>query len=322
MKVKLNTFTKFIGFIIVIIVVIYILFPWSKKNNEGFDTPLSTAVPTINANVFDEATVDSQFKSLFEFLYDTYQYSEEFKRRITEVKKIVENNDNKLVKIEDYKKIINELKKIIFEDNKAQTQIGGYLLRKLTQETRIDNLNNEINDLNVDIDTALQQSLITPYPNATLPPIGNETKKSIKCIGSGLHLNIKELDQTLLSETNPDGTYKINALGPNGEKRILIFLNNGCLTYDKTKEKLEDKYYVKICSLNNENQIFQMNQDVIGSGYKLIQPITDNNVCIALDLTGISIENITEEKLEQRWGGLTTNIPLCNKYESKKISLI
>ena len=323
MKVKLNTFTKFIGFIIVIIVVVYILFPWSKKNSEGFATALSTAAPTINANnIFTETTIDAQFKSLFEYLYDTYQYSEEFKRRITALKSVVENDDNKLVKLEDYKKIINELKKIIYEDNKAQGQIGGYLLRKLTQETRIDNLNSEINDLNVDIDKAIQESVITPYPNSTLPPPGNEIKKSIKCIGTGLHLNIKELDQQILSEKNQDGTYKINATGPNGEKRILLFLNNGCLTYDKTKQKLDEKYYVKICSLNNPNQIFQMNEDVIGSGYKLIQPITDNTVGVAIDLNGISIENIKDDKLEQRWGALTSMMPLCNKFESKKISML
>ncbi len=322
MKVKLNTFTKFIGFFIVIIVVIYILFPWSKKNSEGFETALSTSAPVINANnLFNDPTIDAQFKSLFEYLYETNQFSEEFKRRIAALKNIVENNDNKLVKLEDYKKIINELKKIIFEDNKAQSQIGSYLLRKITQETRIDDLNNEITDLNVNIDKAILDSTITPYPNAPLSTIGNQ-QKSIKSIGSGLHLNIKELDQTLLSLKNEDGTYKINALGPNGEKRIIIFLNNGCLTYDKTKEKLEEKYYVKICSLNNENQIFQMNEDVIGTGYKLIQPITDNTVGVALDLNGLSIESINEDKLEQRWGSLTSNIPLCNKYEAKKISLI
>ncbi len=323
MKFKLNNFSKFIGFIIVIIVVIYILFPWSKKNTEGFGTGLSTPAPTINAsNPFNDATVDSQFKSLFEYLYETHQYSEEFKRKIAALKGVVENKDNQLVKLEDYKKIINELKKLIYEDNKAQSQIGGYLLRKITQETKIDNLNNEIKDLNTDIDKAIRESVITPYPNATLPPPGSEIKKSIKCIGTGLHLNIKELDQTLLSEKNADGTYKINANGNNGEKRILIFLNNGCLTYDKTKEKLDEKYYVKICSLNNQNQIFQLNEDIIGSGYKLIQPITDNTVCISMDLNGISIENVNEDKLEQRWGALTTAMPLCNRFESKKISLL
>lgn len=307
---KINGLSKIIGFIIVILVVLYILFPWSKKNMEHFQLPtyaqtnptalvLSTPSPNLSVNQLN--TVDTQFKSLFEYLYNTKQYSDEFKRKIDGLREVIENNQ--LVKFDDYRNIIKELKKLINEDSKSQGQIGGYLLRKITQKTYIDDLNAEIDELNTQIDSAISNNIITSKadPTPTSPP-----SKSIKCIGSGVALNIKVL----------------NEKGAENQQRILIFINNGCLTYDKTQQELKDKYFVKICSLNNRNQIFQINNDPHNSVYKVIQPIDDNSVCLAIDLKGISFEDINEGKMEHKWQTLQNDIPLCNKYESEKISLI
>ena len=302
---------------IVVLVVLYILVPWSKKNMEPFVTSpyvqsgqtgqtnlvLSTPAPTLSSAQLN--AVDTQFKSLFEFLYNTKQYSDEFKRKIDGLKLILENPDNQLIKIDDYRTIIKELKKLINEDSKSQSQIGGYLLRKITQKTNIDDLNDEIDQLNENIDNAINRGAMQNYANETTSPTP-QPPKSIKCIGSGMSLNIKILE----------------AVGPESQYRILIFLNNGCLTYDKTKTDIKDKYFVKICSLNNQNQIFQINNDPHNSGYKVIQPVSDPSVCVAVDLNGISFEDINDGKMEHKWQTLTNDIPLCNKYESSKISLI
>ncbi len=318
MKLKINEFSKIIGFMIVILVVLYILFPWSKKNTEHFAAPVyvqttqsnstlgTPSVPTLsstqlNSNQFN--ALNTQFQSLFEYLYNTKQYSDEFKRKIDGLKAIIENPDNQLIKIDDYRTLIKELKKLINEDSKSQIQIGGYLLRKITQKTYIDDLNDEIDQLNKNINEAINKGSMTNFANQTPSP---QNPKSIKCIGSGVALNIKVLDDK----------------GPEGQNRILIFINNGCVTYDKTKEQHKDKYFVKICSLNNDKQVFQINEDPHKSVYKVIQPITDNSVCLAVDLNGISLENVNDGKMEHKWQTLQNDIPLCNKYEAEKISLI
>jgi hypothetical protein len=146
---------------------------------------------------------------------------------------------------------------------------------------------------------------------------------SIKTAETGINLNVKHLNSKDFNEKD----YK---------PKIMIFLNNGCLTYKES----ENKYIAKHCEMTDQLQYFILKKITNGEDYlehltgdyhkqqklinknsssslypfNIIYPIDNIKKCVKVDLDGLSIEECKPAKinLDQRWLSSSLNIKSCD----------
>ncbi len=290
MKTKINlSLINIISIFIVIIIIGYVLIPWSKSNTEHFDVQIITDPTKVQTG--DAIT-------LFDYILQSRIFSIDFENRIVELRKVLESGG--VLKKEDYIEIIEEVKKKINDDDsyKSKQLFGQYILNQNNKEETIDDLKNQINDLTNKIQSEVSKV------NSTQPVKSAGVKnKTIKSVKYGLSLSIQELQ--------------------NG--KIMIHLNNGCLTYDK--ENANKEYYsVRHCELTNGNQHFIVRDNTKNS---VISPVNNLNLFLRIDDMGLSLEPYTNpignmvfnHPDEFIWIALPFETNTCKKFEDKKITI-
>lgn len=169
------------------------------------------------------------------------------------------------------------------------------LLNKAQFDTYIHLQNKKINEL---------QNVLSTFPtnNAQLQPI-----KAIKNIKTSNSLNVEEYPNS--QNGNGSTTY------PN----YLIYGNNGCLSYNAsknnwafkscnandstqrftiTKINTKDDYNAKIINPKNQSYQIQDTNSVI-MGFYSVNPETDNNQCLQLNTDGLSVMPCTMESSQR-----------------------
>jgi hypothetical protein len=278
---KINMkFANIIGILLTICVITIILYPWSKKNIETFETSLS----------------------LYDSLDKTGQIADLYLQKIALIK--TEFNKNGTVSIDDYKKLINDINDEFNKRYEKDLQYGTLKIKDDLNQNKINEIKNEINYLT---------NLTNLNKNTNSPQNTNLSNqiKSIKSLESGINLNVKYLKK----EDSKDV--------------IMIFLNNGCLTYK------DNKYISQYCEITNTDQHFILNKiddkidfkNNLNDDYKTLQkPITrdesfyiicphnDSSKCVKVDLDGISIEDCKPSQLNkgQRWIPSSFTIKSCS----------
>jgi hypothetical protein len=245
MKLKI---ADIIGVFILIIVIGYILLPWVKENvklEEKFSVEIATE---INNN-------DSVI-SLFDYILESRNFSKEFEGQINDLKNLLKTDG--VLNSDNYMNIINEVKKILDDENNSKKEFGNYLLTNNSQSQIIKDLENQINNLNTEINYKINDTILSQ------PVSSDNTKhKTIKSLKYGISLNIMELT--------------------NG--KIMITLNNGCLTYNKNNNK--DNYSVTNCEITNTMQHFIVRDNIKNI---VISPIDNLDLYLKVDNIGLSLE--------------------------------
>jgi hypothetical protein len=292
MKTKINlSLINIISIFIVIIIIGYVLIPWSKSNTEHFTVEIRTDIPK-----------DASYITLFDYILESRKFSIDFENRIKELKKVLESGG--VLKKEDYIEIIEEVKKKINNDDDFRTKqvLASHLLNQNNKEETIDNLKNQINDLT----NKIQSEVISVNSSQPVQSFGIKNK-TIKSVKYGLSLSIKEL--------------------LNG--KIMIHLNNGCLTYDKENPNKE-YYSVRHCEITNDIQHFIVRDNTNNS---VISPVSNLNLFLKIDDNGLSLEPYTQiytqppgsvmfnHPDEFSWIVLPFETNTCKKFEEKKITI-
>ncbi len=193
-------------------------------------------------------------KTLGQYILDINSNANDYSARIRELDKKIKSDGP--VNIDLYNNIIDSVSNNLTHNFDINKHIGNYLINQEIKK-------NKINDLNDDI-SLLENTL----SHIQLPAVNN-TYKSIKSSKYGVTLSIKELSSI------------------NDTITIMIFLNNGCLTYDNHNEK--NKYTTKHCELQNHNQRFILKK--LNNNLGIIHPINHPNIYLKIDNIGISFVN-------------------------------
>jgi hypothetical protein len=251
MKLKL---VNIISIFVAIIIIGCVLIPWSKSNTtttESFAVEVLKELPADNSS--------SNFITLFNYILESRKFSFDFENRVRDLKTTIENNG--IVKYEDYIEIINELNDKLNEEQGSKKKIGKYLLTQNTNESQIQDLKNQIELISNKITENIKNDrLNNPSPTYSYGIV----HKTIKSVKYGINLSIQEL--------------------VNG--KIMIHLNNGCLTYDK--ENPQKEYYsVKNCEITNTQQHFIIRKNI--KNY-VISPVNNLDLCLKVDNIGLSLE--------------------------------
>jgi hypothetical protein len=311
MKLKI---TNIIAILLVIIIVGTVLYIWSKHNIEKFAVNSATS----NLSNLDLNDLLSRFDSVFNNILQTRLYANDYYDRINALKIIMDKKGT--VDVANYKELINEIKNKVAEKQQLYLDSGKDVKVALNNQT-IDKLESDVNDFSIKINDILSrtsnQQLSTKQIMSNEKPLEARIG-SIKSIKSGINLNVKHITYEYLGKS----TYEKMKLDLN-HHNIMIFLNNGCLTY------LNDKYTSKHCEVTNRNQYFIFK--TINNGeellnhlkddykdqqininkndnpdlypFNIIYPIDDQYKCLEIDYDGISIVNCRSSPLNinQRW---------------------
>ena len=248
--------------------------------------------------------------SLYDSLNNTQTMADNYNKKINLLK--TEFNEKGTVSIDDYKKLINDINDEFKKTNEKDLQDGILKIKNNLNQNKIKEIQDEITYL-----TNLTKN--TSSPQNTNSPNQNEIK-SIKSLQSGINLNVKYL--------NDD---------KNKNKIIMIFLNNGCLTYK------DNKYISQYCEITNTDQHFiltkidngsQLSSKYLDNDYLKQQNLNNNLTnnsensypfyiicpnnnslkCVKVDLDGISIEDCKPSTLnsDQRWIPSNFTIKSCS----------
>jgi len=271
-------FSNIIGILLTIFVIAIILYPFYKQNIEKFEDKIKTVYDVILGTRLDANNYLNRIKVLRDNL-----------------------NQNGTVSLDDYTKLISDINNEFYEKTRDKDTAGILEIKNQLNIDTIEGITNKINDLNNKFLT-LNNSTTTDLNSTNLNLIN-----SIRSLQTGINLNVKHLN---VSDYNIDQTIY--------QPKIMIFLNNGCLTYQNSI------YNSKHCEMTNQTQHFIFkhitNQnDFLNylSGdyltlqrnitepldFNIIHPIDDLTKCIKIDLDGISIEDCKPSTLniDQRW---------------------
>ena len=277
-------FSNIIGILLtifVICVILYPLHPLHKQNIEKFEDKIKTVYDTILETRLDANNYLNRIKILRDNL-----------------------NENGTVSIDDYTKLINDINNELYERTKDRDKAGILEIKNQLNSNTIQDITDKINDLNDKFSTLIPIS-IPSLVNSNLTNLN--LINSIKSLETGINLNVKHLN---ISDYNMDQTLY--------QPKIMIFLNNGCLTYQNAI------YNSKHCEMTNQNQhfIFKhitnktdflnylsgdyliLQQNITEEvNFNIIHPIDDLTKCVKVDLDGISIEDCKPSTLnmDQRW---------------------
>ena len=209
-------------------------------------------------------------------------------------------NLNGTVSIDDYTKLINDINNEFYERTRDRDTSGVLEIKNQLNNDTIQDITDKINDLKAKILTL--NNFPTDLNSTNLNLIN-----SIRSLQTGINLNVKHLN---IKDFNKDSSIY--------QPRIMIFLNNGCLTYQN------GIYNSKHCEMTNQNQHFIFKHitnhtdflNYLSGDYKTLQlnitdtfdfyiihPIDDLTKCVKIDLDGISIEDCKPSTLnmDQRW---------------------
>jgi hypothetical protein len=297
-----------ISILIVIIIVGSILTPWSQQNNEQF----AVYIEQTNNN-------NTGLKTLNEYIQDSSISAFDYNNRITALENKLKT-DGPLNK-QDYDSLISNVQNDLndSENYNKNVEIGKYLIIDELKKNKINELTAEVNSM---------ESQLLQFPIQTSSP---NSAGSIKSVKYAVTLSIKK-----------------TATNPNNTKTVMIFLNNGCLTYHtptstpspspststQTHSNSSNipKYYVKHCELQNPNQKFIVKE--IKNNICVISPESHPNTYLKIDNVGISFVNYiiptptpsisTQQILypdDLLWFYSDVAQNTCNKMESQKITL-
>ena len=240
-----------------------------------------------------------KFEDKLKTVYDTILETRlEANNYLNRIKVLRDNlNENGTVSIDDYTKLINDINNEFYERTRDKDKVGILEIKNQLNNDTIQDITEKINDLNNKFSTLTS---ITPTGNLNLI-------NSIKSLQTGINLNVKHLN---ISDYNIDQKKY--------QPKIMIFLNNGCLTYSNAI------YNSKHCEMTNQNQHFifkhitdktdflnylsgdylTLQKNITESvDFNIIHPIDDLTKCVKVDLDGISIEDCKPSTLniDQRW---------------------
>ena len=226
------------------------------------------------------------------------------------------------VSIDDYKKLINDINDAFIKKSKDKDLKGALDIKKELDDDRIKNINDQIGVLNKQF---LELTTLSLNNNNSVINLNLNIINSIKTVESGINLNVKHLNGN-----------DFNSL--NYQPKIMIFLNNGCLTYKYS----ENKYIAKHCEITDKLQHFILKKITKGEDYlehligdysnqqklinqnsssssslypfNIIYPIDNKEKCVKVDLDGLSIEECKPStlNLDQRWLTSHLNIKSCD----------
>lgn len=225
------------------------------------------------------------------------------------------------VSIDDYKKLINDINDAFTKKSKDKDLKGALQIKKALNDDTIKNITDQIDVLN---DQFLTLNTLSPNDsNNSAINLNINIINSIKTAETGINLNVKHLNSDDFNKED----YK---------PKIMIFLNNGCLTYKES----ENKYIAKHCEMTNQLQYFILKKIKDGTDYlnhlsndyykqqelinknsdaslypfNIIYPIDNIKKCVKVDLDGLSIEECkpTKINLDQRWLSSHLNIKSCD----------
>ena len=225
------------------------------------------------------------------------------------------------VSIDDYKKLINDINDAFTKKSKDTNLKGALQIKKALNDDTIKNITDQIDVLNNQFLTLNTLSLNDG--NSSAINLNINIINSIKTAETGINLNVKHLNSNDFNKED----YK---------PKIMIFLNNGCLTYKES----ENKYIAKHCEMTNKLQYFILkkikdgtdylnhltsdyykqqelinkNSDAGSYPFNIIYPIDNIKKCVKVDLDGLSIEECkpTKINLDQRWLSSHLNIKSCD----------
>jgi hypothetical protein len=271
-------FSNIIAILLTIFVIAIILHPFYKQNIEKFD--------------------GEKLKSVYDVILGTRLDANNYLNRIRTLKDNL--NLNGTVSIDDYTKLINNINNEFYERTRDKDTDGVLEIKNQLNIATIQDITDKINDLN-------DKFLTLNNSPTDLNPLNLNLINSIRSLQTGINLNVKHLN--IIDYVDDSSIY---------QPKIMIFLNNGCLTYQNTI------YNSKHCEMTNQNQHFIFkhitNQtdflNYLSGDYKTLQqnitekidfyiihPIDDLTKCVKIDLDGISIEDCKPSTLnmDQRW---------------------
>jgi len=257
----------------------------------------------------------SQLKTIYDTILETRLEANNYLDRIKALRDNL--NQNGTVSLDNYTKLINDINNEFYERTKDKDTNGILEIKNQLNNDKINDLINKINDLNSKFST-----LITPSANSSNLNLIN----SIRSLETGINLNVKHLN---ISDYNNDPAIY--------QPKIMIFFNNGCLTYINGIIVRDKKYNSKHCEMTNKYQYFifkkitngtdlenhltgdylelQKNINLISTSnnnlisqnnlypFNIIHPIDEPTKCVKVALDGISIEDCkpTTLNMDQRW---------------------
>jgi hypothetical protein len=297
---KLKVITNIIAILLVTIIIGKILYTWSKNNIEKFGNPSPDLL--------------SKFDSVFNNILQTRLYANDYNDRINFLKDIVEKKGT--VDGDDYINLINNVKSKLNDESANYNNKGNEIKREINNDI-IKKLESDINYFDKKISSTVDN-------NST----SSNNINSIKSVKYGINLNVKQITPTII------GNQIFNDMKlPNDNPIIMIFLNNGCLTYDPNTSNYSSRH----CELTNKKQYFilkkieskiklldhltgdyaDLQKNTTGDDdsypFNIIYPLDEPNKCISIDFDGIGIINCRPSTLniKQRW--LTSqNNKSCN----------
>ena len=273
-------FSNIIGILLTIFVICVILYPLRSLHKKNIEK------------------FEDKIKTIYDTILETRLEANNYLNRIKVLKDNL--NENGTVSIDDYTKLINDINNEFYERTRDRDTSGVLEIKNQLNNDTIQDITDKINDLKAKILTL--NNFPTDLNSTNLNLIN-----SIRSLQTGINLNVKHLN---IKDFNKDSSIY--------QPRIMIFLNNGCLTYQN------GIYNSKHCEMTNQKQHFIFKHitnhtdflNYLSGDYKTLQlnitdtfdfyiihPIDDLTKCVKIDLDGISIEDCKPSTLnmDQRW---------------------
>jgi len=294
-----------IGFLITVIIVVCIIYPWSKENvkediKEHFQNPQ------------DKFNIMNEFENLFNYVLQSRRMSKKYEQRIKALKHQLTNQGT--VRIEDYKKILADLSEIIEKEYSPDKAL--FIMQQDDQNTTIEDLQKEAEDLEGKMSIKKEGDVINRHG------IG-----SIKSIESGVNLNVKQLKKEDLDLKEKDQIFD------DDQHPLMVHLNNGCLTAE-----VNGKYGTQHCEMQNPNQymvyrkidsMYDLNKHIADKElqmtdktnlprlypFNLLTPYNNPQSCVQVGSKGLTIQDcrgLTSNN-DQKWIDYALPRPGCRK---------
>jgi hypothetical protein len=291
-----------IGFLITIILISYLLYPWSKQNikeglTERFDDISS------KFNIMDE------FENLFDYVLKSRRMSKKYGVKINALKDKLKNEGT--VRIEDYRKILDHISKIIQEEyNPDRT---AFILKQESQNMNIEDIYQQAVELG---------ELVNKKTDSKIS--GNNIG-SVKSVDSGINLNVQQLQNDKLELKD--------IVFSDDKHPLMVYLNNGCLTYE-----VNGKYGTQHCEMQNPKQYMiyhkitnrnELNKHIMDSElhvteksdldklypFNIITPYNNDKMCLQVNNEGASFEDCRplNSNDQQKWIDYALPRPGCGK---------
>lgn len=299
-----------IGFLITVIIVIWIIYPWSRENvkenmREHFENSEH------NMNNINNINIMNEFETLFNYVLKSRRMSKKYEKRINALKDQLKTQGT--VRIEDYKKILADLSEII--KNEYDPDKAYFIIKQENQNTNIEELYKQAKEL--DKKMSIKNN----------DPISRQGIGSIKSIESGINLNVKQLDKKDLDLKDKDKIFD------DDQHPLMVHLNNGCLTIEAN-----GKYGTQHCEMQNPNQYMiyrkinnmnDLNKHIMDDELKmtdknnlprlypfnLLTPYNNSKTCVQVDSSGLSAQDCRalNTNNDQKWIDNALPRPGCRK---------